>query len=214
MTSGIGRRRTAAQNDSSNTSYQRRRQEIIEAAGHVFKKKGFKGTSLGDVAEHLKTDRANLYYYVGSKEELLDGAVTEAVEANLAHAKEIRASDQSTPDKLRTLIVDLMASYEENYPFLYVFIQENLNHVSGGRSAWAKKVKKINRDYEELVIGMVEDGYRDGSLRDTGPAWVVAYGIIGLVGWTNRWYDPNRAEIDAATIGRSYADMVVAGIAK
>ena len=213
VTSGIGQRRKAAQNDSSNISYQRRRQEIIEAAGHVFKKKGFQGTSLGDIADHLKTDRANLYYYVGSKEELLDGAVTGAVEANLQRAKDIRASDQSTPQKLRALIVELMVSYEEHYPFLYVFIQENLNHVSGGSSAWAKKVKKINREYEEVVIGMVEDGYKDGTLRETGPAWVVAYGIIGLVGWTNRWYNPDRADVNAAAIGTSYADMVVSGIA-
>jgi AcrR family transcriptional regulator len=213
-TSGIGRRRSAAQNDSSNTSYQRRRLEIIEAAGHVFKRKGFQGASLGDIAEHLGTDRANLYYYVGSKEELLEAAVTEAVLENLEHARSIRSSDLSTPEKIRTLVIDLMASYEKHFPFIYVFIQENLNHVAEGRSEWAQKMKQVNRDYEAVITGMIEDGFADGTLKQTAPAWVTAYGIIGLVGWTNRWYDPTRMVdgVDAAAIGAAYADMVVSGI--
>lgn len=214
-TSGIGRRRSAAQNGKDNTAYQQRRQEIFEAAGHVFKQKGFEGTSLSDIAAHLGTDRANLYYYVGSKEELLDGAVTQAVLLNVESAKAVRDSDLSAPEKLRRLVVDLMTSYETNYPFLYVFIQEDLNRVGKGKSKWALKMKQVNRQYEQLVVSIVEEGFEDGSLRRTAPAWVVAYGIIGLVGWTNRWYDPARVRdgADGAAIGAAYADMVINGLA-
>lgn len=213
-TSGIGRRRKAAQEGTTNTSYQRRRQEIIAAAGHVFKSKGYQGASLGDIADHLGTDRANLYYYVASKEELFEEAVTEAVMANAEHARQLRASDLPTPEKIKRLVIDLMVSYEEHFPFIYVFIQENLNHVAEGRSAWARQMKQVNHDYESIVIGMIEDGHADGSLRNTTPAWVVAYGIIGLVGWTNRWYDPHRKRdgIDAEAIGTAYAELVVSGI--
>lgn len=213
-TSGIGRRRTAAQSGTDNTSYQRRRQEIFEAAGHVFKKRGFEATSLSDIAEYLKTDRANLYYYVGSKEELLDGAVTHAVLANLETAKQVRDSDLTPPEKLRKLVIELMVSYERHYPFLYVYIQEDLNRVGKGRSKWALKMKEVNREYEQVIMAIVEQGFEDGSLKRTGPAWVVTYGIIGLVGWTNRWYDPARVKdgVDAAEIGAVYADMVINGL--
>lgn len=213
-TSGIGRRRSAAQRGTDNTSYQRRRQEIFDAAGHVFKKRGFEATSLSDIAEYLKTDRANLYYYVGSKEELLDGAVTHAVLANLELAKEVRDSDLTPPEKLRELVIELMVSYERHYPFLYVYIQEDLNRVGKGRSKWAVKMKAVNREYEQVITAIVEQGFEDGSLKQTAPAWVVAYGIIGLVGWTNRWYDPARVKdgVDAAEIGAVYADMVINGL--
>ncbi|CAN5202601.1 TetR/AcrR family transcriptional regulator [soil metagenome] len=214
MTSGIGKRRRDAQNDTSNTSYQQRRQEIIDAAAHVFKQKGFRGASLGDIANHLGTDRANLYYYVGSKEELFDNAVTEAVENNLARAREIAASDAPAPEKLRILVIDLMGSYEKHFPFLYVFIQENLRQVATKRLDWAQRMRKVNHDYEEIVTQIVQTGFDEGSLKETGPAWVVSYGIIGLVAWTNRWFDPSRTDIDAHAIGSMYADMVLAGLSK
>jgi TetR/AcrR family transcriptional regulator, cholesterol catabolism regulator len=212
MTSGIGRRRQAAQSDPTNTTYQARRQEIIEAAAHVFREKGYRGSSLGDIAAYLGTDRANLYYYVGSKEELFDSAVTEAVEANLVRAREIAATDDTAPEKLRALVHDLMSSYAEHFPFLYVFIQEDLRKVAAKRSEWAQRMRKVNREYEQVLVSMVQQGYDEGSLRDTGPAWVVAFGILGTVAWTNRWFDPNRGDVDAATVGRMYAEMLVDGL--
>lgn len=214
-TSNIGRRRQAAQEHDSNPAYQRRRQEIIEAAAHVFKKKGFQGASLGDVAEHLGTDRANLYYYVGSKEELLDGAVTEAVVANLALAKGIQESELSPPEKIREIIQGLMRSYATHFPFLYVYIQENLNHVAEGRSEWAQRMRDVNREYEHVLVDIITVGQSDGSLKSDAPPWVIAYGILGLVGWTNRWFDPERIRdsMDAERIGSVYAEAFVSGIA-
>jgi AcrR family transcriptional regulator len=212
MTSNIGRRRDAARKDPNNTSYQERRREIVEAAAHVFRAKGFQGASLGDVAAHLNTDRANLYYYVGSKEELLDSAVTDAVEANLARALEIVASGGTPAEQMRTLVTELMQSYADNFPFLYVFIQEDLRHVAPKRAAWAQRMRKANHEYEEIVTGIVQRGLDDGSFKHTGPAWVLAYGIIGLVAWTNRWFDPDRAKAGADVIGQSYADLVLNGL--
>lgn len=213
MTSGIGRRRAAAQKDTSNTAYIERRREIVDAAARVFKRKGFKGTSLNDIAEELDTDRANIYYYVASKNELFEAVVSEAIESNLAGAEEIRTGPGTPHEKLRTMIEALMNSYAEHYPFLYVYIQENLSQVGEGRADWAAKMRAINKRYEDLMIGIIEEGYRDKTLRNVGPAWVVAYGILGVVGWTNRWFDPTRSKADAATIGRTYAEMVLGGLA-
>lgn len=211
-TSGIGKRRAAAKNEKANPAYLERRREIVEAAARVFKRKGYKGTRLGDIAEELQTDRANLYYYVSSKDELFEEAVTEAVTLNITRAEEISRGTGSPAEKLRSIIEELMASYAEHYPFLYVFIQENLSHVKESRAGWAEEMRSINRRYEQVVVSLVQEGYDEGSLRDIGPAWVVAYGIIGAVGWTNRWFDPSRSEADAAVIGRTYADMVLGGL--
>lgn len=130
QSSGIGRRRAAAQGENR-TAYRERRQEIITVAANLFKARGFRGTSIGQIAEALDTDRATLYYYIGSKEELFDEVVTDAVRANVAFAESVRDGGGTAPEKLRTLMTALMQSYAENYPFLYVYIQENLSHVGG-----------------------------------------------------------------------------------
>ena len=47
--SGIGRRRAAAKDEGS-SAYHERREEIKRAAGQLFKRHGFRGTSMGQVA--------------------------------------------------------------------------------------------------------------------------------------------------------------------
>lgn len=209
--SGIGRRRAAAQGEGR-TAYTERRQEIIAAAAGLFKTRGFRGTSIGQIAKALGTDRATLYYYIGSKEELFDEVVSDEVRANVARAQAIRDGEGTAPDKLRRLVTELMDSYAASYPFLYVFIQENLSHVSERRSEWSQEMRKLNKAYEDCVVAIIETGVAEGTIRPVAEPWVLAYGLIGMVGWTNRWFNPEKSPVDAATIGRAYADVLLDGL--
>ncbi len=209
--SGIARRREAARNEA-NPAYLQRRQEIVAAAARVFKAKGLQGANLADIAAESGADRASLYYYVGNKEELFHEVVREAVVANLTVAQGIRDGEGGAPDKLRRLIISLMESYEQQYPILYVFIQENLTHVSDKHAAWARDMRRINRDYESILIELVQQGIDEDSIRPVAPAWVMAYGIMGMVGWTNRWFSPDESTISATEIGSAYADSFLRGI--
>ncbi len=211
MTSGIGRRRAAARDEGGRT-YQERRAEIIRAAAQMFKANGYRGTKLGDVAEALGLDRASLYYYIGGKEELFQEVVGGAVEANAVAAEEIRRGPGTAPEKLRELIIALMVSYADNYPFLYVYIQENLGPDSRDRSAWSREMRRHNKRYENAVVGIVQDGIDEGTLRAGTQAWVIGFGVIGMVAWSNRWFNPNESRVSAEEIGAAYADTVLTGL--
>jgi TetR/AcrR family transcriptional regulator, cholesterol catabolism regulator len=213
MASGIGRRRAAALAEGG-TAYTERRAEIVAAAAQVFREKGFNGTSLADVAESLGTDRATLYYYIGSKDELFHEIVRDAAAANAAEAETIRDSTDTSAAKLTRLITSLMSSYATHYPYLFVYIQEDLSKVSGGRSSWAREMSAINKRYDDAAIAIVKSGIEDGTLRTATSARVIANGIIGMVNWTHRWYrngDPSMP--DADEIGSAYAQMVLNGLA-
>lgn len=212
MTSGIGKRRAAARSDGG-LAYQERRREITEAAARVFDRRGFRGTTISAVAEELNLDRASVYYYIANKEELFDEVIREASEENIATAKRIQESDEPPREKLRQIARELMKSYGKHYPLLYIFIRENLNQVADRRSKWAERMKQLSRDYENSVIAVIEEGYGDGSFRNIGPAKIVAYGIIGMLGWTNRWFRPVNANLSAEEIGETYAEMAIRGLA-
>ncbi|MWA02918.1 TetR family transcriptional regulator [Actinomadura sp. LD22] len=204
--SGMGKRRAAAKAEGG-AAYQQRRQEILKIAAGVFKEKGLKGASLGEIAEAVGTDRASLYYYIGSRQELFDDVVRKAVEANVAMAEAIRGWDASAPVKLRELAVGLMKSYAENYPFAYVYIQEDLNQLGDRNEA----AHALNRRYDAAVIGIIQEGLDAGTLRSTASARTIAFGFIGMLNWTHRWYDPSK-EPDAEKIGNAFADMVLEGL--
>jgi AcrR family transcriptional regulator len=209
--SGIGRRRSAARQDSSAT-YRVKRQEIAEAAIRVFNRLGFQGSSITAVADELGVDRASLYYYIDSKEALFDEVVRTVVERNLDLVKRIQTSKMSPRRKLRDLIIALMSSYGEHYPLFYIYIRENLSHVSDERSEWSRTMRDLNQQTTDAVIAIIEEGYADKSFRNIGSARVVAYGVFGLVGWTHRWFRPEQSDVSAEEIGKIYAEMVLAGI--
>ncbi len=211
-TSHIGKRRDLAQEKGS-ASYQERRNEIARVAANLFNQKGFQGTSISAVAEALDMDRATLYYYISNKQELFDEVVRDASEKNIAAAEAARSSDAAPLEKLRTLVVDLMNSYAANYPLLYVYIRENLTHVDAERSDWSKYMRSLNRRYEEAVIAIVQEGIDNGSIRPLASARVLAFGVIGMIGWTNRWFVPERSPESSQTIGKAYAEVIVAGLA-
>ncbi len=209
--SKIARRRAAARDDAS-SGYADRRREIVQVAARVFKERGFRGTTVAHIAEALGADRASLYYYVGSKEELFQAVVSEPMVRNLRNAQVIRDGEGPAPEKLRRLIDDLLHSYGEHYPVLYVLIQENLSHVAPERADWAEEMRRINRDYVDVLTDIVCGGQAEGTIRDTAPAWLLAYGIMGTLGWTNRWFNPDTSPVGADEIGAAFADMLLDGL--
>ncbi len=209
--SDIGRRRRLAF-DKGSESYHERRREIARVAAQLFNQRGFKGTTLTAVAEALGTDRASLYYYIANKRELFDEVVREVSEDNVALAEAVLASGIPPVEKLRTLVIELMRSYGRNYPLLYVYIRENLAHVESGRTKWSQYMRTVNRKYDDAVIAIVQEGLDDGSIRPIASARVLAFGVIGMINWTNRWFVPDRSPDSADDLGAAYAEMVVAGL--
>lgn len=209
--SGIAARRQAARKEGSE-AYDKRRSEIIKAATDVFNRRGFRGTSLGAVAEELAIDRASLYYYVGSKSELFDEVIREVSVVNIETAERIRKEDAPAPEKLERLICALMDSYAQYYPLLYVYIREDISQVGDERSTWASAMRKLNSRYDKAVIGIVQEGIDAGTIRATGPAWLIAFGVIGMVNWTSRWFDPASKRVTAGEVGAAFASMIVEGL--
>lgn len=210
--SQIGRRRGLAL-EKGGEAYQEKRKQIAQAAAIVFNEKGYRGTTLMAVAETLKMDRATLYYYISNKEELFDEVVREASEKNIAAAEAARDSDAPALEKLRTVITELMLSYAANYPLLYVYIRENLSHVDPRRSEWSRHMRSLNHRFEDAVIAIIQEGIDNGTIRPLASARVLAFGVLGMVGWTNRWFVPERSPDSAADIGNAYAEMILRGLA-
>jgi AcrR family transcriptional regulator len=211
VASAIGKRRSAAREEGT-AVYQKRRKEIAEAAVRVFNKLGYAGASISAVAAELDIDRASLYYYISSKEELFDEILREVVGNTAALARSIESGPGDAREKLRRLIVAMMTSYAESYPMMYIYVRENLSQLGTRRGSWAKHMRKLNRDIDGAVIAIVEAGYADGSFRNVGPARIVAFGILGMLGWTHRWFHPTRSDVDAKQIASTYAEMVVNGL--
>ena len=206
----IDKRRAAVEADPA--AYAAKRREIADAAVRVFDRMGFQKASISAVAQEMKTDRSALYYYINSKEDLFDEVVRTVVERNVDLVLKISRSKVQPRRKLRDMIGALMTSYGDHYPLFYIYIRENLSQVSDARSSWSNEMREMNERTTEAMIAVIEEGYADGSFRKVGSARVVAYGIFGVIGWTNRWFRPASSEVSAEEIGKTYAEMILSGL--
>ena len=187
--SGIGQRRVRARNEGG-AAYRQKRAQMVKAAAILFREKGYEATNLIDIAEAVGTGRSSIYYYVDSKEELLQEAVSDVSTGNLEMIRQLLESDMSAPDRIKTFIQHTMSSYDENYPQIFVYIQEGMSKVSRRRSAWAKRMSQQTKDFEEGVLAILRAGVADGSLRRDLNVEVVARAMWGALNWTHRWYRP------------------------
>jgi AcrR family transcriptional regulator len=191
--------------------YAEKRAQLVAAAAIVFRDKGYAKATLHDVAASVGTDRASLYYYVGSKEELFRECVRGVVEQNLARARTIVAEAKSTRARLTELIEMLIVSYDESYPYIFVYIQENMSHIAAQDSLWATKMSEQTRRLERVYIDLIEAGMREGSFRSDLPAVLVANALFGMMNWTYRWYVPDKS-FSTRQLAETFTSVLFEGV--
>lgn len=208
--SKISQRRKTALSDGS-AEYKIRREEIVQVASKLFKEKGYKSTTLAHIAELAGVDRATVYYYVGSKQELFREAVQEAVNKNAQEADRIfREPSLSAKEKIEHLVLWLMLSYEEHYPHMYVYIQEEMHQVAGETSEWAKNMQKQTKRFEGIFLKLIEQGVAQEQFRDDIPPQLLANSLFGMFNWTHRWFKPGKRP--AGEIAAAFCSVFFGGV--
>jgi AcrR family transcriptional regulator len=210
--SNIARRRDAARTGNGDV-YQGRRGEILKAAAAVFQERGVARSTLDDVAQRVGLDRASLYYYFGSKDQLVEELLGFAVERNVLTAEEIAVSGGDAQDKLRRAITAMLTSYAEHYPYLYIFVNE---YLSGARtsadSEWMQQARDMAHRYDLAIRKIVADGIDQGRFREITDATTVARAVVGMVNSTSTWFRPTAPE-QAERLAEIFSTMILNGIA-
>jgi TetR/AcrR family transcriptional regulator, cholesterol catabolism regulator len=205
------RRALARKNDDP--EYRLRRADLVKAAAAVFRRKGFSAAKLQDIAAEIGLDRASVYYYVSNKEELYKDVVSEAVLENVIMVEKLRTEDQPANQKLSTFIERVMGSYERHYPYLYVYVQEDMAHIDEDR-AWNREMRLLGRRFNDAVRDIIQKGLDDGSLRfPVRDARLIANGVIGMLNWSHRWFQPD-GQWTAKMVGETFSTMILRGLAR
>lgn len=209
--SNYSKRRQSAKSDGS-ADYAAKRAELVRIAAKLFKEQGFQSTRLIDIARESGLDRATVYYYVGSKEELFHETVEGVLDAIIATAEELKA-DRSLRaiDRLHRISIALMESYEENYPATFVYIQEQMHQVGAQETAWAQEIMKKTRAFDQTLIDFIRAAIAEGDLRSDLPVRLVENALFGMLNWTHRWFEPGRG-MTGTQIGEAFWSIFTGGM--
>jgi AcrR family transcriptional regulator len=182
------------------------RDQILGTAADLFRERGYRATTLEDIAARLRMSKASLYRYFRAKEEMLAAISRSTIETFSRELALVLASDMAPEDKLRRVVQDHVRFVIAHRSFLTVFFSEEANLPP--RLARALAAQKDR--YDKGVESIVREGARRGVFRDVPPRLVV-FGLLGMLNWLYKWYDP-RGRWGADEISTAFLSLLENGL--
>ena len=206
--SDIARRR-AERREASGRRSDARWAEIVQGAGRVFRRLGYSQSTLEDVAAEVGVNRATLYYYVGTKEELLVALLHDPIEALRTRLEQVASRDLPATERLAGALREYVRTMDE-LPELFIFLGENVHNVMSGPEA---DHLRYNADrYGRVLTSVIAAGVDNGEFRSDIDPQVAVLGIIGMYNWMHRWYRPDGRR-SLSDFGEIFLDMSLAALA-
>ncbi|MDL5159193.1 TetR/AcrR family transcriptional regulator [Actinomycetospora termitidis] len=184
------------------------RQRILTAAVGVFSRRGYRATSMNDVAAGVGLSKPTLYHYVATKQDLLVQVYERVLDESLASARAIVAAAADPLEAVRGLIVDRVAYTCEHRDLLKICFEEE----SELPPELAEPILARRRAYEAVVLEAVEAQVA-ASGADLGMATKVYVNTcLGAANWVYKWFDRTGA-LTPRELGEQVARVQLAMLA-
>jgi len=209
-TKSISQRRRSARREAS-AGYEQRRQRLLEAAAAVFKDKGFGATSVNDIAARLGSDRASVYYYYGSKQEIYLDLIRRAVEEIVVLAETTATGSGPATVRLRHLFETTLDGFERHYPYLHIFIQEDVRRFAPEDGPGNVELEAWATRFEKAFGKVIKDGIAKGEFRGNLDPRLAMLAMLGTINWSHRWFLPGE-RLTGGELGAGFVEIFLEGI--
>lgn len=161
------------------------RDEILRVSADLFRKKGYRGTSLQEVADHFGVRRPAIYYWFKSKSDILLEIHQRFMEMSTAQLNEILEMDIDPHERLVRIMSGRIDMFSSNMADLAVYIE---NESELPESALVQ-VREVKKSYLRTVEQIYREGVEKGVFVDVDPH-IAASIILGMTLWMYKWYRP------------------------
>jgi AcrR family transcriptional regulator len=185
-----------------------KREAVLETAAHLFLERGYRSTSLRELAALLKITKPALYYYFQNKEQIL-------VEC-------YRAGITSIEGLLEEGELEHGSGLQRVEAYLRVYATAIVSHDFGRcvamlddselSPAARREVRTLKRRIDDTIRGYIEKGIEDGSISDCNPK-LAAFAAAGAINWIGTWYRPDGG-LSRESIAAGFAELLTRGLAR
>jgi AcrR family transcriptional regulator len=157
----------------------------IEAAG-LFRRKGFNGTSMADLAAEVGITKSSLYHHFPSKQALLSEIIELTVNRVAPLVQEVADADLSVRERLSQALAIHAVEAIHDQDAVACFIEEG-RYLAPDFMA----THVLERDsYEHIFRRMFEEGIESGEFLPQD-ADLAVKAILGMCNSVVRWYQPD-----------------------
>src|SRR5512139_4140803 len=179
-----------------------RRVEILKSAAAAFRRRGYHGASVDEIASALEMTKGNLYYYFRNKEDILYACHEYSLEVLLQLMREVQDEPIPADQKLRKLIL----------AFVHLTLDElqgtalTLDPEAPSPPLLAKVIAKRD-EFDRGMRAIIQQGMDQGLFAPGNPK-MMEFAIMGAVNWISKWFDP-AGPMSSVQIGEAFADYLV-----
>lgn len=157
--------------------------DIYRRAARLINERGFRATSMGDIAETVDLTKGGLYYYIKGKSALLYAIMSYAMD-RLENEVLVPAQNESEP-------AQRLACLLSNHLKLVLDEPDAMNILSSEEEGLTKehqpKVQERKEAYTRFLRDSIRAVFEARGLKSHVDANIAAYSILGMMQWVVRW---------------------------
>jgi AcrR family transcriptional regulator len=188
------------------------REEMLAQAAALFADRGYRVTSLSDLADTIGIAKATLFHHFRTKEEILFELYTQAMELATARIMAVDARDDDPDVVLRAMFREHTLLILENRTLFTIFFSEESELTEPHAAA----VRAQQTDYINLIARRVSQLIDSGRIKRSVHPRLAVQICLGAGSWTYRWVEPGKsrrdAELSAEEIASTIADVMLDGL--
>lgn len=157
---------------------------LVKAAARVFRAKGYRNTTIDDIADAARVSRPTVYTYAKSKRWMLDRIVQGLLNDLAARLQSAVEGEDTSYGRLRAVIRTHVEAAATNRTFYEVVFSEQNELSPAARKRFRVWAHEVTRDFKDLLEPCIRD-----SRVELDPS-AAANLIVGMLTSVHRWYDP------------------------
>jgi AcrR family transcriptional regulator len=162
------------------------REELLQTAVDLFATRGFKGTSIRDIAKTLGVSVSVIYHYFGNKEGLWSAILDYSVKGLPARLETALAGGGHALERFRRVLrAHLAASALYQKESKIFLIDYDRMSAAGDQTS-----KAIQKRVLDAYVGILEEMHAEGLVKSSQTK-ILAFNVLGVVNWYLRWYRPD-----------------------
>lgn len=183
------------------------RASIISAGLKLFKRDGFSGTAVKDIADEAGVTKGAFYHHFESKEDLLLLIHNDYLEYQLGVIEAVVAEEGTATEQLTKMIAAILHALEKYHENVTIFFQER-RYLSGPKF---DNVRRRRNDLEDVFRKLLNRGIEAGEFRRDMDVAITGLGIIGMCAWSYQWYAP-KGRLNLDEVARIFASLTLDGV--
>ena len=185
-----------------------RRDELLAIAARLFAERGFKNTTVRDIADAAGILSGSLYHHFDSKEAMVDELLDSFQQSLWQQYDAIESSDSTPREKLEAVVRVSFDAIDQHHSEVAIFQTDAAFLATFDRFAY---LEERNTRFRNLWTGLLTEGVASGELRSDLNVELTYRFLRDTVWVAVRWYRPG-GELSPEQVADQYLHILLDGI--